>query len=294
MVEEFWGTLSIYDHRHPMFIRSLLLFDRIVIPIPPNPIYDLTQEELDRLRVDAEYLQEHGAAKIYEWNPTAFDEYLRDHMKEALAVGSYDALYESRLLLQTRVDTLKPDDVMDITAIPIYSARKGFEDAYQTIAPFEQQQLMVQLGQLIIMPDGVVPLAELIRLRESREFAAARIAFRDWQFKKLPEEIAHEKSAKMVALAVEDYRRMLADYEDAMSTTGFSKTTGAVSSFLALGAGLSAALGHTEAALGLLSGAASPLFSLKKFFAPRWKDLKDKPYAPAAVVFSANRTLAEL
>jgi hypothetical protein len=277
-----------------MFIRSLLLFDRIVIPIPNNPIHELTLEELDQLRSDAKYLQDHGAATVFEWQPTAFDDYLKDRMKEALAVGTGDLLYESRLLLQKHADELKPDGVMEVTAVPIYGARERFEEAYREINAIEQQQLMVQLGQLISVPEAGAPLEDIIRLRESKQFETARLAFRNWQFKKLPEEIAYEKSAKMVALAVEDYKRMLTDYEGAMSSGRFSKIKGAVTAILALASGTSAMLGHTQTAIAFLSGAAPNIFSLKGFFAPRWKDFKDKSYAPAAVVFSANQTLTDL
>lgn len=72
MVNEYWGTLSIYDHRDPIFIRSLILFDRILIPIPQRPTGNLTMEEIDRLYGDATYLKKNGAAIIYEWRSEEF------------------------------------------------------------------------------------------------------------------------------------------------------------------------------------------------------------------------------
>ena len=70
MVEEFWGTLSIYDHRDPIFIRSLILFDRIVIPIPEGPYGTLTDKELKNLYENAKKLEknEQAAKGISKFN----------------------------------------------------------------------------------------------------------------------------------------------------------------------------------------------------------------------------------
>ena len=46
MEKEQWGTLSIYDHRSDLFLKSLILFDRLVIPVPKKPIYSIDEQEL--------------------------------------------------------------------------------------------------------------------------------------------------------------------------------------------------------------------------------------------------------
>jgi len=55
MVQEFWRTLSIYDHQYRMFIQAIVLLDRLVIPIPEKAIYDLSTEEIDRSNTNAAY-----------------------------------------------------------------------------------------------------------------------------------------------------------------------------------------------------------------------------------------------
>src|SRR6202020_2482495 len=49
---ETWATLSITDHRKPIYRQALALFDKIVVPIPSSPIGDQTVEELDQLEAD--------------------------------------------------------------------------------------------------------------------------------------------------------------------------------------------------------------------------------------------------
>ena len=44
-----FGTFSIFDHRDPVFRKALILFDRVVIPVPGRPIYDTSHAELSRL-----------------------------------------------------------------------------------------------------------------------------------------------------------------------------------------------------------------------------------------------------
>jgi hypothetical protein len=57
MTDEYWGTFSIYDHRGSIYRQSLVVFDRIVIPVPPKPVGNLTQQEIERLARDADWLK---------------------------------------------------------------------------------------------------------------------------------------------------------------------------------------------------------------------------------------------
>jgi hypothetical protein len=47
---ETWATFSIIDHRKPIYRQALALFDSIVVPLPPTPIGDQTQKELNQLK----------------------------------------------------------------------------------------------------------------------------------------------------------------------------------------------------------------------------------------------------
>lgn len=290
MANELWGTFSIYDHRDPIFIRSLILFDRVVIPIPNQPIGDQTQAELEQLYTDASYLEKNNAAIIYNWNSAEFHHWQSEFIREALSVGSRDNLFDSRLLLQTKTDELKPTDVHDVLSVPVYGARNTFVEAYQKIEKAQQEAMTVELSQLITVPNENVPLEVIVALRNKPSFQSARRALRDWQIKKMPE-LLGEKSTKNIGLATEDYKRMLLRYEEEMHNAKFKKSKMVVTSMLTLGSIFSAAIGQTQTAIALLAGAAPNLFDLKETFTPTWKSLRDKDYEAGGVIYEANRIL---
>lgn len=97
---ETWATLSIIDHRKPIYRQALALFDRIVVPLPPTRIGDQTQEELNQLKAEVDYLREAKAAEPYEWKSAAFEELRRPFLAQALAAGlNRDAFSDTRLML---------------------------------------------------------------------------------------------------------------------------------------------------------------------------------------------------
>ena len=288
MVNEFWGTLSIYDHRNPIFIKSLILFDRIVIPIPDKPVGDQTNEELDNLFATATYLQNNNAAVIYDWKQTDFNSWRNDIIREALTVKERDSLYDSRLMLQTKVDNMKPKGVFEITAIPVYGARENFLEAYSNINPVTQENLLLEISQLISVPEQKSSIEAIIELRHKESFQSARIALRDWQFQKIPE-VIQEHSEKRILLAKEEFEQMLKRYEEEIKKGKFGKTKIVVTSLLALGSLFSAAIGQIPTAIALMSGAAPQLFSLKESMSPAWKDLREKKFEPAGVIYEANK-----
>lgn len=204
MVEEFWGTLSIYDHRDPIFVRSLVLFDRIVIPIPNAPFGTLTNRELDELQEDANLLKENNAEVIYEWNPGKFQEWETETMREALTIKKTDKSYATRLEGISKIDELKKAvGVKYVSAAPVYGARKEFNDAYSKIALVAPDNLTIELSQLITVPDvseGQFPLNEIIKLRNKESFQVARKALRDWQIQKMPN-VLGEDSERQILLA---------------------------------------------------------------------------------------------
>ena len=127
MANELWGTFSIYDHRDEIFKQSLILFDRIVIPIPNESLGNQTQKELDQLYADATFLSNNDAAIIYEWDTNEFQDwqrgFLREALSENLSLEKRDNLYDTRLMLQEETESLKPKGVNRITTLPVYGAR---------------------------------------------------------------------------------------------------------------------------------------------------------------------------
>jgi hypothetical protein len=290
MANELWGTFSIYDHREAIFRKSLVTFDRVVIPIPDKPIGNQTMEELECLYADAKYLSDNDAAIIYNWKSSEFQDWQRDVLREALSVKSTDSFYDSRLMLQEKTEDMKPQGVNEITSLPVYGAKDEFRKAYSNLNHVADEGVMIEISQLLSVPHKDAPLEDIIKLRNSESFISAKEAFKEWQLKRMPE-VLGEKSAKNVNLAREDFEKMLNRYEEAISKGNFKKTKVVVTSLLALGAVFSAAIGQTQTAIALMSGAAPNLFSLKETTSPIWKDLRDKPFEAAGIIYQANKKL---
>ena len=62
MSDESGATFSIYDHRTPLYNRALLLFDRIVVPVPTSPFGNISASEIEKLSADVAYLAKNDAA----------------------------------------------------------------------------------------------------------------------------------------------------------------------------------------------------------------------------------------
>jgi len=125
---ETWATFSIIDHRQPIYRQALALFDRIVVPLPPKPIGDQTQEELDQLKAEVEYLEGAKAAEPYEWKSAAFEEWRQPFLAEALATGfNRDPFLDTRLMLSEQLYS------PDVLAIPVYGGPQQFADSRQAL-----------------------------------------------------------------------------------------------------------------------------------------------------------------
>src|SRR5437879_4412802 len=97
---ETWATFSIIDHRKPVYRQALALFDRIVVPVPGEPIGDQTREELDRLSAEVTYLAQHGAAELVEWDSNSFQDWRRPLLAAAVASKiNRDPFQDTRLML---------------------------------------------------------------------------------------------------------------------------------------------------------------------------------------------------
>ena len=131
MKDEYWGTFSIYDHRLPIYRQALILFDRVVIPVPTRPVGRLSEAEIEQVAAEAEWLKKEGAAEVIDWNPEEFKDW-RDKKQghgEAIARALVkDPPYATRLMLQEatmkRVNSVLPEGVVSVTAVPVYGSRE--------------------------------------------------------------------------------------------------------------------------------------------------------------------------
>lgn len=78
MSDEYWSAFSIFDHRGPLYRKALVLFDRVVMPVPTAVVRNskqelvIDQQEIDALSTDADYLVKEGAAIRFDWDINEF------------------------------------------------------------------------------------------------------------------------------------------------------------------------------------------------------------------------------
>jgi hypothetical protein len=289
MSDEHWATFSIYDHRTPLYRQALLLFDRVVVPVPAAPFADLTEAELDALNADVEYLRSNNAAVPFEWDPASFQTWQASVASEALASTlNRDPLYATRLQLAEQALPLKPKGVDSVVAVPVYRGEMAFGDSSEQLRKDGLQDavlLEVVLPRLPV-PVSDVSLQSIIDLRDKDSFREATFNLRKWQAKVLPDLLKDpDNRDKHLRAAATDFDRWIKQYAEAVSDANFAKVKTAVVSILAVGAVLSP---MTKPLIAALSAVASPLFSLRELRKPSWKVVAEKQCAPAAIVYESS------
>lgn len=284
MDKEQWGTLSIYDHRTSLILESLVLFDRLVIPIPPTPIHDLTEEELDKLSADVDYLQKNDAAIAHEWDSNKFQEWQTDQIREALCVSKRDSVYDTRLMLREYT----PDNII---ATPVYGAREGYNCSLQDIALCPEQLLNIELTQKLSVPENNVAYSDIIALRNKPGFQSSMKALRKWRSSVLPE-LANDPTVGADA-AGRDLVRLISKYEEEFEGSKVKKREACVISILALGAASVAMPNDPSSWLAVLAATAPTLYSIRDSQKPFWKEIDDKEFAAAGVIIESNQFFRE-
>lgn len=280
MEKEQWGTLSIYDHRSDLFLKALIFFDCLVIPVPKKPIYTIDEQELEELSVNVAYLEEHGAAKAYPWDSDKFDEWEVENAKELLTVGKRDKLYDTRIMIKQNL----PEDVI---STPVYGSHSGYESLFQNrIYMPEQKYLSLELAQKLSVPAGNVPLTEIIALRDRPSFKSAMTALRRWRTHTLPELMA--KGGSGADKAADDLIKLIGQYEKALDESKMKKVKSCVVSFLALGAAVSNAPPTVPGALAVLAAALPSVFAVQDSLKPFWKEIEDQDFAAVGVLYEAQ------
>jgi hypothetical protein len=290
MSDEYWATFSIYDHRKSLYRRSLVLFDRVVIPIPKKPIGNQTEEELDGLKADVEYLQKENAGVAFAWDSDEFYEWQKTIDGEILAgVLAKDPLFATRFLIKEELKKLVPgrlpEGVDSITPMPVYGTREKYETAVKDLEKDVAEKLTLEvILENIPVPADHVALPEIIALRKREDYQESLYALRQWQRDQVPK-LLKENNDKALRQAGEDFKRLVKAYQKAMNEATYQKVTTGVCSILAIGATL--AVGATPLIVAI-SGLAPTLFSLRSLLTPCWKQVAEKDCAPAGLVYAVS------
>jgi len=295
--DEYWATFSIYDHRTSLFRQALILFDRIVVPIPTRAFGGVSREEIDRLDAEVQFLETEGAAKKVAWDPDEFADWRREAGKPA--PGQQEAVarklvkdppYLTRLQLKEQTEAAVaralPEGAISVTAIPVYGTRESYEDSTAELKGHMEERVTLEvLMNQIPTPAESVSFEDILRLRNKPTFQASLTALRNWQ-RATVRELLEEGDDASIKRAGRDFNGMISKYAEALNDARYEKVTTAVGSMLAIGTVLGATAGPL---VGAISALASPLFSIRKLMKPCWKDLEERQCFPAGVVYEAKR-----
>ncbi len=303
MSDEYWATFSIYDQQQAALYRqALLLFDRVVIPVPTKQVGKLTQQQIDQMAQEAIYLESEGAGVFFEWKPEEFYEWQKRTIEdEAVDREMLAAFLQNNPPMATRmqlsnhyqkaIPDLLPAGVESVIALPVYGSLAGFNALTDTIRkedPYEQMTLEIIMKHLPI-PSDDTPLEEILRVRQSEHYQKALLAMRIWQMKTVGELLTNFSERKY-KMAKAEFEKGLQDYRDAMKDAGWEKLeTGAIS-LLVVGGVLAGEIKENPL-LTALAELASPLFSIKKVIKPSWKHAQHDSFAPAGVIYVAEQEL---
>src|SRR6266487_6062 len=297
MSDEYWATFSIYDHRrNDLYRNSLILFDRVVIPVPTERVGSLEAEEIETLTSEVEYLEREGAAVKFDWDPREFNEWQKKTIdneavdSEALAkVLVKDPPYATRLQLSqgynNLISNLLPQGVESVTAVPVYGTRERYEAVTRELYSAERSIFEIVFSQLP-MPTSDTSLEDIVRLRHSHQFQDSLYQLRKWQTEILHDLLQQNNDARVTRAAARDLERWVKQYDEAITEANIKKVQTGVISRLAIGASLATGAGPLIASLAAI---APPLISFRELIKPSWKEVSDKECAPAGVIYAASQ-----
>ncbi len=213
MTQERWGTFSVIDHKDPAaFITEVLLYDRLVLPYPPND-------------AERKHWEDEG------WNPKLMDKRLKSLGELALRANwdqdrqrKYDERMEQLKAVQNQAavpwrvtagilaeDPPKRPEGIRAIAVPAYQSVKGLDEDFivkELSAESERSKLGLLLGHLLAVPTGADPEATLlkaIKLAKSDSFRKHRAKLYSWQDSVLREGMPAKDAAQEMAGMVKAY-----------------------------------------------------------------------------------------
>jgi hypothetical protein len=295
VADEYWATFSIFDHRGPLYRKALVLFDRVVMPVPTVPVGGLLQPEIDALSADADYLESSGVGVRFNWTPEEFFEWRegtrnQDSLHgEALARAlAKDPPYATRLQLSQKytgiAKELLPPGVDSVTAVPVYGSHETYEQASVNMGTAERKTLEITLKHIPV-PAADTPLENIVGLRKDPQFQHSLTQLRKWQAK-IVDNILLRGSDKAIREADVELKSWVAQYHQAMKNAEIKKVASVILSMIAIGGSLAAGGGSM---ILLAAKLASPLWTLREIARPCWKELADKQYAPAGVIYLSEQ-----
>jgi hypothetical protein len=229
MAHERWGTFAVTDHlAKNAFVNEVLLFDRLVIPVPPSRDLDPTGQELLRWRTNG-------------WNPEALDPLLdilgelarpvpwtiwrQQSWADRFAAGR-EATKEAALgATRTELTQGLPSYVEGVEAVGVFRSLDKFNADVKPKADVPPGKISATdfwavLGQeFLSTPDDPKRshcdlLTEAVEIASAADFKRKRASFYRWQREFIKDGFADDEALKR---AIEEMSDLAKDYRDAAS-----------------------------------------------------------------------------
>jgi hypothetical protein len=225
---ERWGTFSVKDHTRPRaFVTEVLLYDRLLIPNPP----DLTERHRwadkdwkpARLAMCFELLKDR-AIKV-PWDQQRQKTY-KSRLAATRAAG-HDARslveeqelpYELTRLILTDKESLPklPEGVDDVRPVAAYPSLRAFKtDVEDRKKPAREGTLGIVLAHEFLVPDDDDSrsdqelLEEAVELAKSRDFGEKRASWYRWQEKVIRHGLSTDDAVNEMKDYYNDYRKAI-------------------------------------------------------------------------------------
>jgi hypothetical protein len=234
MSRERWGTFSVRDHLGPKaFVADVLLYDRLVIPFPPN------DEERERWRTAGwqpdvlesklEILRDVGIRVAWDENKQRD---FKTQYKTALATGSDAEMHRQELRDQLPYEITKqllekkylpdlPYGVSKVWAMAAFSSYNRYQEDQQKqdgdkekdVREEKRKLAMVLTHRFLVPDDAGKPddqlLREAIELARRDDFKEKRTNFYKWQENIIEEGITDKKAIEEMEVYLEQYNQVV-------------------------------------------------------------------------------------
>jgi hypothetical protein len=227
MLSERWGTFSVIDHKNAAaLVPEVLLYDRLVLPTPPNDeerrcwseknwdpeLLFLRLKQLDDLAIRANW----GLDRRKEFQTWMADlrnaqQDAQDMSQEAQEAQAYQMT--RRILAQDQANIVPKGTAAVLVAA--YQSENDFRDDFileKADQNTEQAKLAFLLSHRFAVPVEADPekaLEKAIALSRKREFQEKRRQLYDWQVRVIQEKIPLE-------VAIQGMEKMVQSYNEAV------------------------------------------------------------------------------
>ncbi len=220
MSRERWGTFSVRDHMRPQpFAADVLMYDRLVIPHPADPI------ERDRWsqagwapgRLDSilEVLRADGDESKRHAIPVPWNQYTDELFKQRAATAQIvdrEANYGlTRRLLATELRPPGPAGAIPVAIVAAYPSIDAVEEEWLPTDDQERHEtLSIALAHQFLVPEPqgkteMELLREAVDLADDSEFREKRAQMYKWQDDAIRTGISCGNSLQEMAEYVEEY-----------------------------------------------------------------------------------------